>query len=359
VRCCYIIVVGWLLTVCVPVSAARHFKFSRLETAARMLGVSDSVRTDTLAYTYYVLYKHQPLKIRQGIRGRVEHIGIPLFNHDYEAAFPSPVFECLEYLTLCQQYHLTENTLPLADIKFFTGSWSVLFGVGDRKTVTLETVKDRYYLVTWQEGRQTIVQLALPVNYELLTCMSRKQLCQDFVCRLNEVASADAPPVDYQHPQQSYYLIPEITPDQNIDSLGCLIFDRSRPQESMANLMLAASHVAPLATLQLELVLDHDRRERLSIPFRRWNALCRSFGCQPYFGLEDSSGETMRGVQIMCNIPTGYDHVLYVECQKDELGKKDIPLKATAYLYVPSSNVKALFASPKKQQSRTKRQNKI
>ena len=361
-RCLCPIVVGWLLVVCTPIHAAQYFKDSRLEKAARALGIMDSIRTDALSYTYYInniKNGGQPLKIRQGRKGYVEHIGIPLFSEEYVTACPSPVFDCLEYLTLCQQYHLVKNTLPLADIKFFHGSWEELCHIGDQKTVSVETVKEKYYLVKWQENDRTIVELALPINYELLNCMSRKELNDDFVRKLKDSESGNAMPVDYLQAQQSQYIIPEITENQNIDSLGCLIYDSSLPQESLANLMLASNSVAPNATMQLELVLDRDKRERLQIPLNRWNALCRSCGCKPYFGNEDNENGIIRGVQVMSNMPTGYDHILYVECAQEQLGKKDISLKAMAYLYVPSSNVKELFAVPKKQQSKTKRQKKI
>ena len=353
------IVIGWLLTVCIPVDAARHFKVPRLEKVVCALGVMDSIRTDTVSYTYYFNNNQQKLKVRQGKRGYVEHIGIPLFSQEYEDAYPSPVFDCLEFQTLCRLNHLQENELPLSDIKFFKGSWDILCNIGDQKSVSLETVNEKYYLIKWLENNKVIVELALPINYELLNCMSRKELYDDFVRKLKDSESDYAKPIDYLQAQQSYYIIPEISQKQNIDSLGRLVYDSSLPQESLANLMLASNQVAPSATIQLELVLDQDKREQLQLPLHRWNSLCRSFGCKPYFGYEDSENGIIRGVQVMSNIPTGYDHILYVECLRDNLGKKDVSLKATAYLYVPSSNVKELFASPKKQQSKTKRQNKI
>ena len=353
------ILMGWLLTVCIPLHAARHFKDTRLEKAIHKLGIMDSIRTDTTSYTYYIYYGHQQLKIRQGMRGYVEHIGIPLFAQEYEADCPLPVFDCLEYLTLCCHFNMMENDLPLADLKFFLGNWEDLVRIGERKTVTTEIVKDNYYLVRWQENNKPIVELALPINYELLSCMSRKELYEVFVKKLDTPESTYARPVDYLQADLSYYIIPEITQNQSLDSLGCLVYDSSHPQESMANLMLASDSVAPNATVQLELVLDHDKREILQIPLNRWNALCRSAGCKPYYGTEENEGSIIKGIQIMSNMPTGYDHILYVECAKEDLGKKDISLKATAYLYVPSSNVKELFASPKKQQSKTKRQKKI
>lgn len=353
------IVMGWLLTVCIPLHAVRHFKDTRLEKAIHVLGIMDSIRTDTFSYTYYINHGHQKLKVRQGMGGYVEHIGIPLFAQEYETAYPSPVFDCLEYLTLCYHFNLMENDLPLADLKFFHGKWEDMARIGERKDVTTEIIKDKYYLVRWQENDKSIVELALPINYELLSCMSRKELYEVFVKKLNAPESTYARPVDYLQAEQSYYIIPEITQNQSIDSLGCLVYDSSRPQESMANLMLTSDSVAPNATMQLELVLDRDKRERLQIPLNRWNALCRSFGCKPYFGIEKKEDDIIKGVQIMSNMPTGYDHILYVECTQGDLGKKDISLKATAYLYIPSSNVKELFALPKKQHSKTKRQKKI
>lgn len=352
------IAIGCLLAVCIPVHAARHFKDSRLEKAVRELSMMDSIRTDTFSYTYYI-NSHQQLKVRQGMRGYVEHIGIPLFSQEYEAACPSPVFDCLEYLAFCRLFNLMENGLPLTDIKFFSGGWEELGKMGEQKSVSTEIVKEKYYLVKWQENDSIIVELALPIDYELLSCMSRKELNEDFVRKLKDPESSKAMPIDYIQAEQSYYIIPEITQNLNIDSLGSLIYDSSLPQESMSNLMLASNNIAPNAVMLLELILDRDRKEQFQIPLSRWNALCRSAGCKPYYGNEDSEDDIIKGVQIMSNMPTGYDHILYVECEKEDLGKIDIPLKATAYLYVPSSNVKELFASPKKQQSKTKRQRKI
>lgn len=340
-----------------PVRAARHFRDSRLEKVARTLGIMDSIGTDTFSRTYYI--NHQQYVVRQGRRGYVEHIGIPLFSQEYRVACPSPVFDCLEFLTLCHQHRLIENQLPLSGIKFFYGNWNLLENIGSMKSVSIETVKDKYYQVKWLENKKTIVELVLPINYELLNCRSRKELNEDFVRKLKDPESAKVQPVDYLQTPHSYYMIPQITQSQAIDGLGNLIYDNFHPQESMANLMLASYDVAPHANMQLELVLDHDKRERLQIPLCRWNALCRAVGCIPYYGNEDVKDGIIRGVQVMNNTPTGYDHILYVECRQGDLGKNNISLKATAYLYVPSSNVKELFAQPKKQQSRTKRQKKL
>lgn len=357
-RNAFIIIFGALLTICRTADAALLFKNVRLERAARQLGITDSIRPSTGDDCYTIVCDGQPLTVRHGWKGRVEHIGIPLFSPEYESAYPSPVFECLEFLTLCQRYDLQENILALNDIKFLKGDWNILCRMGNQKSVTMEMVKGNCYSVKWTDDGKTIAEIVMPINYELLACMSRKQLVEDFVEKLKDPESVHAVAVNYTQPLSPFYMIPAITHSQSIDSLGNYIFDRSRPGESLANLMLASCQVAPQATLQLELILDKGKREKLQIPLSRWDALCRSLGCHPYYGPEGSESDVVRGVQVMSNVPSGYDHVLYVECAKGDLGRKDISVKATAYLYIPSSNVKELFDT-QKQQSKTRRKRKI
>ena len=156
-------------------------------------------------------------------------------------------------------------------------------------------------------------------------------------------------------PGQSH-IIPKISSALYVrkdkEGVAHLLNDNRQPAESMANLLVADSETTADAMIQLEFVLDNYRKDTLQVSLADWKAFMRSQGCQPYFGYEGVSKGEVTGTLLLANPQSGYDHILHVSCPTDAIGQEGMMLRATAYLFTPLSNVKALFGNPTSNTSR-------
>ncbi len=66
-------------------------------------------------------------------------------------------------------------------------------------------------------------------------------------------------------------------------------------------------------------------------------------GCDPYWGIKETTGEMVKGLYIWKNDMGGYCHVVSMEVPLEALSSKD-NAKATLHCYVRLDNLKSLFA---------------
>ena len=325
---------------------AQLFMHPYLKDMAQHIGILDQIHKDSIDCTYFINYNNRFIKIKHNTTGRVSHIGLNLFNQTYETLYPSPIYDFIEYQalkhysSLKNDYHLTDN------VHFLKGSWNDLYTIDDNWQVETGLINNNIYNIKWSKGNKITIELTIPINYEILSNQSRKELLADFLTELREEIDYKKKTIVYNQSPASYYLMPEITLSTPVDSIGNAIYDKWHPVESFHNLLLIPSIVAPSAMVKIFFYTDGNNKNTIEIPLFYWNAICMSHGCQPYFGYENNNNGIAKGVQIMNNPAMGYDHVVYIECKEDDIGNSKIQLKGTAFLFIPTTNVKELFAKP-------------
>lgn len=347
--------------------SAQEYAANHLQAAGHKLNISTQLTKGAVSDTLSI--QGQPIIVRKDSQGRVEHIGIPLFNAYIRSLQPSPIYDYLEYAALDKKFHISENTLHFNKLKFSKGNWDTLFLLGDTTTCNINNLDDKAYIVQWKKAGNVILELSFPVDYELLANSSRREIETSFINGLKNYKAQGA-----QHEQAidstilkkyavqgiyvkegSNYAINAITSNTyyiKMNGKHQLIYDSAHPAESMSNLLLSPAAL-PEAHLTMSFVLSTYREETVDADYRQFFDFCIANGCEPFFGYEGMVDGMASGTLIMHNKKSGYNHIFYIQCPVQQIGQKETQLKGTGYIFTPTSNVKDLFAAPSKGRSKS------
>lgn len=368
----HLLIVLCLLVISQDVTS-RDYRIQTLRTAALKLGLEQQIeQAATGATSILTTQNGQTVAVRISERGRVEHIGLPLFNDAMRQQKPSPVYDLLEYAALDRNIILTENDLQLQKIQFFKGSWSSLMDVLPTDACSLGTVSDKFYQVVWGRNDNEIINLVIPIDYELLSNSSRRELETNLV---REMGS--------QHVRRpSFHLVEELLQRTENDSIYVLpgefflmksltrntyyrmslvsqhvddatyeeermsiLVDQDYPAETMANLLVSADPQIPDAAMQLDVQFSSYVKETMNVTLRQWTSYCENQGCKAFFIFDDIVGPSVKGYLLMHNEAMGYNHLLVLTCSMDDL-TSEIPLfTGKAMLYIPNVEASKLLGS--------------
>ena len=346
---------------------AQEYAANHLQAAGQKLNLSTQLTKGAVSDTLSI--QGQRIIVRKDSQGRVEHIGIPLFNAYIRSLQPSPIYDYLEYAALDKKFHISENTLQFNKLKFNKGNWDTLFLLGDTTTCNISNLGDKTYIVQWIKGGNVFLELSFPVDYELLANSSRREMEVRFIKELKNFKTQDS-----RHEQaidstilKKYavqgiyvkegrnYTINAITSNTYyIKKNGKyqLLYDPAHPAESMSNLLLSPAAL-PEAQLTVNFAMSTYREETVDTDYRQFFDFCIANGCEPFFGYEGVTDGMASGTLIMHNKKSGYNHIFYIQCPVQQIGQKGAHLKGTGYIYTPTSNVKDLFAAPSKGRSKS------
>ena len=356
-----------ILLLCAHSLSAQEYAASHLQTASQKLGIITKLSKGSMSDTLSV--QGQRIIVRKDTQGRVEHIGIPLFNAYIRSLQPSPIYDYLEYAALDKKFHISENTLQFNKLKFSKGNWDTLYLLGDTTTCNISNLDDKAYIVQWKKDGNVFLELSFPVDYELLANSSRREMEVRFIKDLKnyqvqgaqQEQAVDSTTLKKYAIQGMYvkegsnYAINAITSNTYYiikNSKPQLLYDSSHSAESMSNLLLSPAAL-PEAHLTVNFAMSTYREEIVNIGYRQFFEFCIANGCEPFFGYEGITDGMASGTLIMHNKKSGYNHVFYIQCPDKELGHAGAHLKGTGYIYTPSSNVKNLFAAPSKGKSKS------
>ena len=346
---------------------AQEYAANHLQEAGRKLKISTQLTQSAVSDTLSV--QGQRIIVRKDSQGRVEHIGIPLFNAYIRSLQPSPIYDYLEYTALDKKFRISENTLQFNKLKFSKGNWDTLFLIGDTTTCNISNLDDKAYIVQWKKGGNVFLELSFPVDYELLANSSRREMEVRFIKEIKnykvqgaqqEQAVDSASLKKYAiHgiyvKEGSNYAINAITSNLYFtikNGKTQLLYDSAHPAESMSNLLLSPATL-PESHFTVNFAMSTYREETVNIGYRQFFDFCIANGCEPFFGFEGITDGIASGTLIMHNKKSGYNHIFYIQCPDKELGHAGAHLKGTGYIYTPSSNVKNLFAAPSKGRSKS------
>ena len=347
--------------------SAQEYAANHLQAASQKLNISNQLTKGAVSDTLSV--QGQRIIVRKDTQGRVEHIGIPLFNAYIRNLQPSPIYDYLEYAALDKKFHISENTLQFNKLKFSKGNWDTLFLLDDTTTCNISNLEDKTYIVQWKKSGNVFLELSFPVDYELLANSSRREMEVRFIKELKnfkthnsrQEQAIDSTILKKYAVQGIYvkegsnYAINAITSNNYyIKKNGnpLLLYDPAHLAESMSNLLLSPVAL-PDAHLTVNFAMSTYREENVDTGYRQFFDFCIANGCEPFFGFEGIVDGLASGTLIMHNKKSGYNHIFYIQCPEKEIGQAGAHLKGTGYIYTPSSNVKDLFAAPSKGRSKS------
>ena len=276
----------------------RDYRTSVLRHAAEKLGIEQQIEKAAKGKTSGITTSSgTTIVVRIDSYGIVEHIGLPLFSTVMRKQTPSPVYDCLESALLDRCVILTENDLLLQKIRFYKGSWETLLDILPSDACSITTQDNKYYQLVWNRNAREIANVVVPIDYELLSVSSRRELEKKFV-----------------HFIARYNTASKFTLSKDID------------------LQLAKAH------LQVDMNLSSYERQTVNLTLRQWISYCESQGCTTSIKYVDSDEEIVKAYVLEQNDAMGYHHLLELNWQMGELDSSNPQGKGKALLFIPNND---------------------
>ena len=351
----------------------REYRTLILHSAAEKLSIEQQIDTAATGATITIeTPEGRVVAVRISEGGRVEHIGLPLFSDVMRQQMPSPAYDCVEYAALDRCVLHSENDLLLQKIQLLKGTWQAVSNILPTDECSIAMHNEKAYQIVWRRNGEEIANMAVPIDYELLSVSSRRELEK---CLANDVVHQRVKRSPYQLVEEllqrtadeGIYVLPgesflmkglsrntfykRYIVTQKVDTITyeeerfeCLV-DKNHPAETMANLLISCDPHLPDAELLLELLLSSNEKRTLNITLRQWLSYCESQGCTPYFIYEKSDDTHSKGCLIMRNKTMGYNHMVLLTCRLDELTNDRPSFAGKAYLYIPHVEASRLFTT--------------
>ena len=364
-------------------ASAQSFKTEQLRQAAIMLctdAMLDSLKPNQ---TYSFTTKDgQNISVRTDKQQAVEQIGIPLFNDSLRILMPSPVYDFMEYAVLNRKYKINPNTLYLSKVLFKKGNWDVLAKNELYKcNCCIENVDDRMYIVTWKRDSMDVAIVGIPIDYELLSNDSRRNIEKVFI---DQLSAYQPSAYSRQHKNVTekdlkiygteglfvadgkFYLLPEV--NQNVyyslktiyepidtiylgkrthmvleDVLPVLVRDEEHPSETFANLVMSNDTELPDVKSEVDFHLSNYHHRLLDLPLSYIKDYCKDQGDNIYFSVTGMTPTNIKGMMFVTNISKGYNHLFSLNMTKHMLMDDQPVMKVDAYLYIPTISKEKLF----------------
>lgn len=319
---------------------------------------------DTLKMGSSVISKDgKRLVVRRVANGKVEHIGISLFPAEMRQQGNGTVMDFLESALLCNTFQLMQNKLKYVDVKFLKGSWQQMLKLSPTAVCTLGLIDGKAYQAVWSEDDVEKVNVVLPVKYDMILNVPRKELEHNFMRDLREYEDGACPvmcDIDvarlkmvrdladtiYMLPGRHYNLetVTNATYYRLKDSVDYVpVVDAKYPVQTVANTVLLNCQQIPKAKVRLTLVASDKNNETATVSVRQLVGVAKQQGCVPYFSFESIEDGRFRGALFLYNKEAGYDHVLSLVCNVEDIASDNLVFESRAYLFTPTTNVKNLY----------------
>lgn len=351
-------------------TTAQDFSTTRLKRAAEIVGIASqtaSILPDTTIGLSAL--DGRTVIVRTNHSGVIEHIGLPLFPTVMRLLQPSPVYDFLEYAVLSKHYRVDPNQLYLSKVIFQKGSWQSLAAADlSHCECTIANQDNRFYIVSWQHDGLEVASVGVPIDYELLTNDTRRNMERDLVRHLQDHRLVAAPPSHqpvglnelsvygttglFVHQGKSH-ILPEL--NQNVyyqlataDStesrvIPVAVLDAERPLESFSNLMMDSD--MPDALMHLDFHFSDYRRQQADVPLSLLRDFLEHQGCELYFACSSADSSVLRGVLFVHNAANGYNHLLSLRLPASQLHATRPEVQADVYLYIPSIDKSNLYGA--------------
>ena len=279
---------------------------------------------------------------------QVSHIGLKLFDEEMRRLDKSPVLDFLE------RYFLQLNYPPVAmtkmrmvsddQFRFLKGSLATVSEIRPTDNFSY-SLEHNTYTAHWNRAGKNLLEVSFPAEYELISGENKREAEDNIKADiLRTVITVDT--VNEASASGSYYILPEMTSRLYFRN-GKLLESSLHQEQSVANMMLttATDGNYMLALTQLSYGF---KKTDFEVPLKQWITFCRNSGCQLYFGVDHVEKDgTVSGLVLAVNEQENYNHVLTVEVPMAVLAQKSGRVEARLYPYIPTHNVKALFAKMK------------
>lgn len=256
----------------------------------------------------------------------------------------------------------------MRDDKFviLDGSIDALSSCTDSTSFSLVRYDNKAYEATWNNGNDTLLHVAFPIQYELILGMPQveiEQNLQDYIVSAHQREKAEysnitfdsiAPNVYRSTPRQHYQL-PALNNSRYFcklsnDSIN-LIYDTALVEYSIANLFQDGIEKEYL--MQVSQGVYGFRRLNYTISLQQWLNYCEAERLTCYVAIEEETADAIQVLIVAENIDLAYNHLLSVLVPRDVLSKDNGTLLVKLNAFIPTHNITDLYeqykSTPKKQ----------
>lgn len=275
----------------------------------------------------------------------VSHIGFSLFSEEMRLIDKSPVFDFLERYFLLLNYppvDMTKLRMVSDDqFRFLKGSLATVANLRPSDSFSY-ALDNKVYTARWNRDGKDLLEVSFPAEYELISGENKRE-AEDYIMADIQRTRPVVDSVSEEAAQGSCYISEEMTSRLYFHN-GKLLVNGLHQEQSAANMMLTTATEGNY-TLLLTQVSYGFKKTSFEVPLKQWITFCRNNGCQLYFGVDhvDKDG-TVSGLVLAVNERENYNHVLTVEVPMSVISRKEGIIDARLYPYIPTHNVKALFA---------------
>ncbi|MDE5848685.1 MAG: hypothetical protein K2H38_00905 [Muribaculaceae bacterium] len=288
--------------------------------------------------------------------GKLRHLGLDLFTPELKRMSDKGLMDFIETSLFAKSRNTEIGNSAL--LKISKGKIADFRMLNPDSVCDINHTNANKMSVEWTlDGRRVAVNL--PTNYDTAKTGSRSEIEQDFIADvkaggLERMPFGEIDPEDLEPYGDEMYILPGGSyMNRNINrhiylkdnEKMCPVWTHERPLESMANLFLYPSeeYADPMVEVT---VLKHEygEKETLTVPLSHLIAAAEDDGCMTFWGIEKFEDEKLTGSLFFYNRMQGYDHVVKLECEPAEVIEGTGSLKARASLFIPTNNVRDLFA---------------
>lgn len=272
----------------------------------------------------------------------------------------------LNYIEEAYAYYLLNiNDDRFRDFHFIKGSWANLNSINNKDaSFTLTNNNSQTYTATWNT-KDSIVILTFPIRYDNINKGTRSEIENRYVDNLKHFIVKEPRRIphvnipDLRQIEDSIYVLPGNTYIINSVSSDSyftinkktnqtkIIMDTKNPIPTIANMVVRGNGFG--GNLELKISKhEYGKSEVINIPLETFIQYNLANGCDIFWGLDNIDANILKGTIFCYNLNEGYDHIIRVELDTNQLGSNKLVIKGYASLFVPTNNIKNLFQEKNK-----------
>lgn len=334
------------IILCISISllsmAQVSYRTSELKRLASVLSLDES--TIASNGNHYLTADNKPIVVRVS-DGMVSHIGIRLFSEEMRSLEKSPILDFLERYFLQLSYPpksvSAANMVRDDQFRFLQGSLVSVSNIQPTDGFSYSFDQNQYVAV-WTRNGSALLEVSFPVEYELISGENKIEAENNIMADIQKATIAKDT-VNEKNNCSDFYLVPDLSSKLYFDK-GRLILNGLLQEQSAANLMLTTA-IEGDYRLALTQVSYGFKKTTAEVPLGQWISFCKNSGCQLFFGIDhiDQDG-TVNGIVLAVNQTENYNHVLTVRVPMSLLDQRNGIIEAWLYPYIPTHNVRDMFA---------------
>lgn len=283
-----------------------------------------------------------------------------LFSVDVKAEYPSVVYDFLErYLyeidSLQKHHEYIDQRLRDDKVLFITGSAATIHSVTPDMMFGINKVDGKFYDVAWRDSLgSTILEIAFPMQYELLLGKPKVEIEKDFKSTLSN--HRNFMPLSYDqettdtledgclmtNPVTNYY-VESLNTATYYKEKDVPTFCKEDKWHSAANLFQGSIKDVEKYTLYIEQNLYGFKTVNYTIPLVQWLAYCQNMKLTTYFAIEEEREDGLKALVIAQSQDLGFNHMISLIIPDNFTEKRDCVIKGTLNAYIPTQNIKDLY----------------